>query len=246
MREVKPFDSQTVGKKAQITDMFNDIAPRYDALNHLFSFGIDVVWRKKAIRLLRPINPKRMLDIATGTGDFALMASKLDPDQITAIDISESMLTIARRKIRKRELDHLIEVHLGDGENLHFKDDSFDAITTGFGVRNFGDLVKGLQEMLRVLKPGGKAVIIEFSNPGKFPLKQLYHLYFNYILPVVGRVVSGHQRAYQYLPESVAAFPDGADFLALMESCGFSNCKTHLLSGGIASIYEGECRKEAI
>ena len=220
--------------------MFNNIAPKYDFLNELLSLGIHKGWRKKAIGLLKSKQPKEILDIATGTGDFAMEALKLKPQRIKGIDISQGMLAIGREKIKKSNVDDIIELQLGDSENLPFETNSFDAITVGFGVRNFEHLEIGLVEMHRVLKEGGIACILEFSKPTVFPIKQFYNFYFRVITPLIGKVFSKDNSAYTYLPESVKAFPDGNDFLDVLNKAGFKNSRTILLTFGIASIYIAE------
>lgn len=238
--KITPYNSQTVTKKEQVATMFNNISGTYDFLNHFMSLGIDILWRKKAIRQLKAQQPKSILDVATGTGDFAFEAIKiLKPEQITGVDISAGMLDVAKRKIRERKLDHIFSVRLGDSEMLPFEDNQFDAITVAYGVRNYENLEKGLADMRRVLKPGGKIVILEFSKPQGFPVKQLYNFYFKHITPFFGKVFSKDARAYQYLPESVAAFPDGAAFTQLMERVGFNQTKQITLTFGISSIYTG-------
>ncbi|MBC3541282.1 bifunctional demethylmenaquinone methyltransferase/2-methoxy-6-polyprenyl-1,4-benzoquinol methylase UbiE [Rufibacter sediminis] len=236
---VVPYKDQEEGKKTQVAQMFNSIAKRYDFLNHFLSAGVDIYWRKKAVKLLEPIKPQMVLDIATGTGDFALETLRLQPKQIIGIDISEGMLEVGREKINKRGLSHLVQLHLGDSENIQFPDNHFDAITVAFGVRNFENLEKGLSEMLRVLKPGGMVVILEFSKPQAFPMKQGYNFYFKHILPVFGKLISKDNSAYTYLPESVQAFPDGNNFLSIFQRIGFKNTKWHSLTFGISSIYTG-------
>ncbi len=204
------------------------------------SFGIDIIWRKKAIAELKALNPKVMLDVATGTGDFAFEAIKmLQPAQIIGVDISEGMLEVARRKINERKLGHVFTVQKGDSEGLTFEDNYFDAITVAFGVRNYENLEKGLADMYRVLKPGGKIVILEFSKPRAFPVKQGYNFYFKHITPLLGKLFSKDQRAYEYLPESVAAFPDGDEFNSLMNKVGFKQTKDRRLTFGISAIYTG-------
>jgi demethylmenaquinone methyltransferase/2-methoxy-6-polyprenyl-1,4-benzoquinol methylase len=238
--KITPYNSQTVTKKEQVATMFNNISGTYDFLNHFMSLGIDILWRKKAIRQLKAQQPKSILDVATGTGDFAFEAIKiLNPEQITGVDISAGMLDVAKRKIRERKLDHIFSVRLGDSEMLPFEDNQFDAITVAYGVRNYENLEKGLADMRRVLKPGGKIVILEFSKPQGFPVKQLYNFYFKHITPFFGKVFSKDARAYQYLPESVAAFPDGTTFTQLMERVGFNQTKQITLTFGISSIYTG-------
>lgn len=234
---VIPYKEQQAGKKEQVATMFNNISKKYDFLNHFLSLGIDILWRKKAIKLLKPHQPKVMLDIATGTGDFALEALALNPEKVIGIDISEGMLAVGKEKMKQRKVDHIITLQLGDSENLPFENDYFDAYTAGFGVRNFENLEKGLAEMLRVLKPNGQAVILEFSKPKKFPIKQLYNFYFNNILPGIGKLVSKDNAAYTYLPESVNAFPEGNDFLVILNQLGYKNAKAIPLMFGIASIY---------
>ncbi len=235
---VKPYNQED-SKKEQVASMFNNIAKTYDFLNHFLSLGIDIIWRKKAIKELKSLNPKMILDVATGTGDFAFEALSLNPDKIIGVDISQGMLDIANEKINKRNESHRFEVRLGDSEKLLFEDNTFDAATVSFGVRNFENLDKGLSDINRVLKPGGKLVVLEFSNPKKFPIKQLYNFYSFQILPLFGKLFSNDAKAYTYLPESVKAFPDGNDFLDRMRSSGFNNTKCIVLGFGICSIYTG-------
>jgi len=237
---VVPYKDQSGNKKSQVAQMFNNIAGNYDFLNHFLSAGIDIIWRRKAISLLKAARPKLMLDVATGTGDFAIEALRLQPDKIVGVDISEGMLAVGREKLAKKGLAHKIELQYGDSENLPFADNTFDAITVAFGVRNFENLEKGLAEMHRVLKPGGTAVVLEFSNPRSFPMKQLYQFYSGRILPLIGKFVSKDNAAYTYLPESVQAFPDGQAFLNIYEKVGFKSTKWHSLTFGISSIYTGQ------
>jgi demethylmenaquinone methyltransferase / 2-methoxy-6-polyprenyl-1,4-benzoquinol methylase len=234
---VTPYQAKDKSKKSQVADMFNNIASDYDFLNHFLSAGIDILWRKKAIRLLKKHKPETILDVATGTADFAIEALKLNPIKVTGIDISEKMLEMGRIKIEQKKLTNKIELHCADSENIPFNDSSFDAVTVAFGVRNFENLDKGLNEMHRILKKGGVAVVLEFSKPDYFPVKQLYGLYFNHILPVIGKIVSKDNRAYEYLPESVNAFPYGKKFCEKMKTAGFTDCMQHKLTFGIASIY---------
>lgn len=236
---VKPYNEEQ-GKKEQVAQMFNNISHKYDFLNHFLSMGIDKLWRKRAINLLRPDAPKEILDIASGTGDFALEALKLNPNRVVGMDISVGMLDKGREKMKKRKVDHIISMELGDSENLPFADNSFDAVTVGFGVRNFENLEKGLGEMLRVLRPGKTAVILEFSKPRKFPVKQSFNFYSKRIIPFIGRMVSKDKAAYTYLPESVAAFPEGQDFLDILSKVGYKEVKSRPVSGGIATIYYGK------
>lgn len=239
MQEVKPYEKEG-GKKEQVRTMFNNISRRYDFLNHFLSLGIDNMWRKKSIKLLRDVNPKVILDVATGTGDFAIASLKLKPESVTGIDISEKMLEMGVEKMKKKGLDKIIKLQKGDSENLAFEDNTFDAITVGFGVRNFENLKKGLSEMRRVLRNEGKLVVLEFSKPNSFPFKQIYNLYFTRILPVIGAAVSNDKRAYSYLHESVEAFPEGEHFLSIMKETGFKEVSQQRLMNGIASIYIGK------
>lgn len=237
---ITPYQSQNATKKEQVATMFNNISGTYDFLNHFLSLGIDIIWRKKAIKELKAVQPRIMLDVATGTGDFAFEAIKiLQPEKIIGVDISEGMLEVARKKINERNLQHIFSVQMGDSEGLHFEDNHFDAITVAFGVRNYQNLEKGLADMYRVLKPEGKIVILEFSKPRAFPIKQGYNFYSNQVLPFFGRLFSKDNSAYTYLPESVAAFPDGDDFIRLMDKVGFKKSKDIRLSFGICAIYTG-------
>jgi demethylmenaquinone methyltransferase / 2-methoxy-6-polyprenyl-1,4-benzoquinol methylase len=238
-KEVKPYNSGDKSKKEEVAEMFNNISHRYDFLNHFLSVGIDRIWRRKAIRMLQPLRPQRVLDLATGTGDFAIEALKLEPKEIVGIDISEGMLEVGRRKMQKKGVDNIISMRLGDSENLPFEDGYFDAFTVGFGVRNYENLEKGLSEMLRVLRPGGMGIILEFSKPKKFPVKQYYAFHSKYIIPFFGKRISKDAKAYEYLPESVAAFPEGDNFLAIMRSVGYKNVAAKTVGGGIATIYSG-------
>lgn len=235
-----PYADENASKKMQVASMFNSIAHRYDFLNHFLSAGIDNVWRRRAIRILALKRPKSILDIATGTGDFAISALKANPDFINGIDISEGMLKIGQEKIKKKGLTNKIKLETGDSENINFTDNKFDAITCAFGVRNFENLENGLKEMFRVLKTGGTCIILEFSKPTTFPIKQMYSFYFKNVLPTVGRLFSKDSRAYSYLPESVSEFPHGQEFLNIMVKTGFCNTKCKTLTFGIASIYIGE------
>jgi len=235
---VKPYKNTDADKKQQVADMFNNISGTYDFLNHFLSLGIDIIWRKKAIRALKANKPQRLLDVATGTGDFALEAIKmLQPRKVIGVDISAGMLAVAREKIAKKGLQDQFEVALADSENLPFDDGTFDAVTVAFGVRNFENLEKGLTDIHRVLKPGGKAVILEFSKPKGFPVKQLYHFYFNRITPFIGKVFSKDYRAYSYLPESVAQFPDGKQFTDILQRVGFYHALSRPQTFGICTIY---------
>lgn len=239
VKEVKPYGKANTSKKEEVAEMFNNISAKYDFLNHFLSVGIDKRWRKKAINMLREIQPKRILDIATGTGDFALESLKLQPQEVVGVDISEGMLKMGREKMVKRKVDHIVSMRLGDSENLDFEDNYFDALTVGFGVRNFENLEKGLAEMLRVVRPGGKLLILEFSKPKKFPIKQYYAFHSKYIIPFFGKRISKDDKAYAYLPESVAAFPEGKNFEDILKKLGYQDVKSTLVSGGIATIYSG-------
>ncbi|MEX2230536.1 MAG: bifunctional demethylmenaquinone methyltransferase/2-methoxy-6-polyprenyl-1,4-benzoquinol methylase UbiE [Cyclobacteriaceae bacterium] len=234
---VVPYKAENSGKKEQMAKMFNNISHRYDFLNHFLSLGIDKIWRKAAIRLLKTHEPQYILDVATGTGDFAIQALELNPQKITGIDISEGMLGMGRKKIERLKLSHKIELLTGDSENLKFPESTFDAVTVGFGVRNFEDLEKGLAEIRRVLKPDALLVVLEFSRPRKFPMRQLYNFYFKNILPGLGRLISNDKSAYTYLPESVEAFPDGTDFENILKKVGFKETACKPLTFGISSIY---------
>ena len=236
MREVTPYQDSAAGKKAQVSLMFDNIAGSYDFLNHFFSMGIDILWRKKAVRLLKPLAPKKILDIATGTGDFAFELTNLNPEKIIGIDISEGMLEIGKEKVRKRKLDNIIDLQKGDSENIQFDDNYFDALTVAFGVRNFENLQKGLAEMHRVLKPGGQAVILEFSKP-KGIIKPFFHLYFKLILPALGALISKDKTAYQYLYESAMAFPEGEELQGILKKIGYKSAYYIPVSGSIATIY---------
>ena len=237
---VIPYKEKTSSKKEQVAEMFDNISHRYDFLNHFLSLGIDKLWRKKAVSLLKDDQPKVMLDVATGTGDFAIEALKLKPKKIYGIDISRGMLAMGEEKMKKRKLDDIIELKYGDSENIPFEDAHFDAITVAFGVRNFENLEKGLNEMKRVLKPGAKAIILEFSKPKHFPIKQIYNLYFHKILPGIGNKISKDSAAYTYLPESVNAFPEGIAFEQILKKLDFKVHKTIPQFFGIASIYVAE------
>lgn len=226
--------------KDTIGSMFDDIAFRYDFLNHLLSFGIDHFWRRKAIKVISEThrNPK-ILDVATGTGDLAIAAIRLDPVHITGIDISQKMLESGNKKIRKRGLSGKIDLIPGDSENMPFSDNNFDVAMVAFGVRNFSDRLKGLSEMNRVLNEKGMAMVLEFSKPDRFPFKQMYYFYFKTLLPVIGKLFSRNSTAYSYLPDSVMHFPDNEQFMALMQNAGFFNVRYKKLTGGVVCIYTG-------
>ncbi len=234
---VIPYKDDSSGKKEQVGKMFDSISRHYDFLNHFLSLGIDISWRKKAINMLVGDNPKYILDVATGTGDFAVEAMRLNPEKIIGVDISEGMLEIGRKKVKRKGLEQKIELTYGDSENLDFNHNKFDAVIVSFGVRNFENVDRGLSEIYRVLKPGGKMVVLEFSKPHAFPFKQLYGAYFNWILPMIGRLVSRDDAAYSYLPESVKEFSYGSDFLRRLNQIGFRNTLCKPLTFGISSIY---------
>lgn len=236
---VLPYKAENTGKKEQVARMFDNISHKYDFLNHFLSLGIDKAWRKKAISFLKPLHPKFILDVATGTGDFALQALSINPEKVTGIDISAGMLEVGRVKIQKLGLNDKIALLNGDSENIPFDENKFDAVTVAFGVRNFEDLEKGLQEIYRVLKPGGMVVILEFSKPRRFPVRQVYNFYFKIVLPRIGRAVSSDKAAYTYLPASVEAFPDGRDFIKILSDIGFKETACKSLTLGISSIYTG-------
>jgi demethylmenaquinone methyltransferase/2-methoxy-6-polyprenyl-1,4-benzoquinol methylase len=239
-QEVKPYKSSDKSKKEEVAEMFNNISARYDFLNHFLSLGIDKLWRKKAVKMLLDVKPKRILDLATGTGDFAIALLKLNPEEIIGADISDGMLEHGRVKMKKRGVENIIQMINADSENLPFEDGYFDALTVGFGVRNYENLEQGLSEMLRVLRKDGKAVILEFSKPKKFPIKQLFGFYSKRIIPCLGKKISKDDAAYAYLPESVEAFPEGQDFLDILTKVGYKNVQARTVSGGIATIYTGE------
>jgi demethylmenaquinone methyltransferase / 2-methoxy-6-polyprenyl-1,4-benzoquinol methylase len=237
---VIPYKDKDGSKREQVAEMFDNISPKYDLLNHVLSGGVDIYWRKRAIKLLKKNPPKVILDIATGTGDFAIEALSLRPEKIIGVDISEGMLAVGREKIAKIGQQETITLQSGDSESLSFADNYFDAVIVSFGVRNFQNLLAGLTEMNRVMKPNGTCVVVEFSKPRSFPFKQLYNGYFKYILPLIGKTISRDSSAYTYLPESVQAFPDGEAFLEIYNKAGFKNTKCIPLTFGICSIYIGQ------
>jgi demethylmenaquinone methyltransferase/2-methoxy-6-polyprenyl-1,4-benzoquinol methylase len=237
---IVPFKNSKLGKKEQVAKMFDDIAFRYDFLNRFLSGGIDIYWRKRAIKELNALRPQHVLDVATGTGDVAIMMSKyLNPVHITGIDISEGMLELGRKKIAKQLLNDRIELRLGDSEAINFPQDSFDAVIVAFGVRNFENLRTGLSEMLRVLKPGGKLVVLEFSQPANKGLKGLYNLYMKIVAARLGKIISKNNDAYQYLNVSVTAFPEGNSFIKILNETGYTGTYFKKLSLGICTIYCG-------
>lgn len=226
-------------EKQYVRSMFDSIAYRYDLLNHLLSGGIDLYWRRRAIEHLRSLQPKRILDVATGTADFAIASLRLKPERVVGVDIAAEMLNVGRDKLEKRALSPIITLQNGEAENLQFETGSFDAAIVAFGARNFELLEKGLSEMHRVLRPGGKIVVLEFSRPDRFPFKQLYFFYFKRILPFIGRIISKSREAYTYLPDTVMRFPEGSAFLAILEQTGFHETAQERLTFGIATVYVG-------
>ncbi len=236
-KRVIPYKESSLSKKEQVTQMFDKVSSNYDFLNRLLTFGIDVIWRKKVVQLATEHKAKKILDIATGTGDLAIMLAESNPDKIIGLDISPGMLEIAKKKVAQKKLEDKIEMVLGDSENLSFDDNTFDAITVGFGVRNFEDLQQGLSEILRVLKPNGIFVVLETSQPSKFPIKQVFTFYSKYIIPTVGKMFSKDKDAYKYLPESAAVFPYGEAFNNILLKTGFNTSKVYPQTFGIATIY---------
>lgn len=239
MKHYPPI-GEVEGKKAQVEAMFDAIAPRYDLLNRVLSLGVDRRWRRKAVGLLEAEQPERILDVATGTADLAVEAMRLDPKKVVGVDLSEAMLHRGREKVERLGLSDRIILQRGDAEKLPFSDNQFHAALVAFGVRNFQDLDKGLAEIRRVLRPGGALVVLEFSKPRAFPIKQLYAFYSRFILPRVGGAVSKNDGAYRYLPDSVAAFPDGEDFLDRLRQAGYHDVTCRPLTFGIASLYKGK------
>jgi demethylmenaquinone methyltransferase/2-methoxy-6-polyprenyl-1,4-benzoquinol methylase len=235
--KIVPDNSSNLSKKAQVADMFNNIAGQYDFLNHFLSLGIDKGWRKKAIAEVQKVHPKAILDVATGTADLALAAAILRPQTIIGVDIADQMLDVGRKKIAEQQLSHIITLQNGDSESMPFATNQFDAVTCAYGVRNFEHLEAGLQEMCRVMRPGGKLAILEFSHPKQFPVKQAYQFYFKFILPTLGKMISKHSKAYTYLPESVMAFPEGKTFCDFLTRAGFKEAKAKPLTFGITTLY---------
>jgi len=224
-------------EKEYVRSLFDAIAYRYDLLNHLLSGGVDLLWRRAAIDAMKDVQPKKILDVATGTADLAIASLRLKPESVVGVDISEAMLAVGREKITHKQLSHVITLESGEAEHLRFEDDMFDAAMVAFGARNFEHLREGLAEMRRVVRPAGKVVVLEFSKPTLFPFKQLYFLYFRFVLPLIGSLVSKHSEAYQYLPDTVMQFPDGEKFLDVLRSCGFSRVTRMPMTFGIATVY---------
>jgi len=235
--EIKPY--QKAGDKtSQVEAMFDNIAPTYDILNHRLSWDIDKGWRKKAIRQLEPFHPQRMLDVATGTGDFAILAAKmLQPKELLGVDISEGMMMIGGQKVEKEKLQHIVSFKKEDCLSLSFSDNSFDAITAAFGIRNFQDLDKGLREMCRVLRSGGHLSIVELTTPVKFPMKQLFRVYSHTVLPIYGKLISKDSRAYEYLTATIEAFPQGEQMIQILKRAGFKEASFKRLTYGICTMY---------
>lgn len=235
--KIKPYDN--AGEKgAQVEQMFDNIAPTYDTLNHRLSWNIDKMWRKAALNMLKPYDPKHILDIATGTGDFAIQAAQmLQPERLVGADISEGMMAIGRQKVKKLALDNIISFSKEDCMQLSFHDDSFDAVTAAFGIRNFQNLDRGLKEMYRVLKPGGHLCIVELTTPVLFPMRQLFKIYSHSVLPIYGRMVSGDRAAYDYLTATIEAFPQGERMTEILKKAGFSAASFKRLTLGICTMY---------
>jgi len=236
-KNITPYKDSSLGKKEQVAQMFDTISPNYDGLNRVISFGTDIKWRKKVLSLVKEKNPTTVLDIATGTGDLALLMSQTNARKIVGLDISAGMLEVGRKKINQKNLSNRIEMILGDSENMPFEDNSFDAITVAFGIRNFETLEKGLTEILRVLKPNGIFVILETSVPEKFPFKQGYNFYSKYILPLIGKLFSKDNSAYAYLSESANAFPYGEKLNNILRNIGFNSVESYPQTFGVATIY---------
>ena len=235
--KVKPYKDSELGKKEQVAKMFDTISKEYDGLNRVISFGIDIKWRNKVVEIIGESNPKKILDIATGTGDLAISLTKTNAEKIIGLDISEGMLNVGKQKIEKLQLTNQIEMVLGDSEKIPFSDNSFDAITVAFGVRNFEDLEKGLSEIYRVLKPNGTFVVLETSVPTKTPYKQGYKFYSTKILPIIGKLFSKDKSAYKYLSDSAASFPHGKAFNNILDKIGFIDIENKPQTLGVASIY---------
>lgn len=226
-------------EKQYVRSLFDSIAYRYDLLNHLLSGGMDFYWRRKAIQHLQDIEPKRILDVATGTADFAIAALRLKPESVVGVDIAEEMLKRGRAKIARRGIEDVVTLQTGEAERLTFEVGAFDAAIVAFGARNFENLKQGLREMHRVLRTGGKIVVLEFSRPRLFPFKHLYFFYFRFILPIVGKLISRHREAYKYLPDTVMKFPEGEEFLNILRDVGFTGLQEERMTFGIVTVYSG-------
>lgn len=235
---ITPYSPNAKDKAQQVETMFDNIAPTYDTLNHRLSWDIDKGWRRKAIKQLMTFKPKKMLDIATGTGDFAILAAQmLSPEELIGADISEGMMEIGRKKVKQASLDNIISFKKEDCLSLTFADNTFDAVTAAFGIRNFQDLDKGLSEMCRVLKPGGHLSIVELTQPVSFPMKQLFWIYSHTFLPLYGKIVSKDKSAYRYLTATIEAFPQGETMMDILKKAGFSNAQFRRLTFGICTLY---------
>jgi demethylmenaquinone methyltransferase/2-methoxy-6-polyprenyl-1,4-benzoquinol methylase len=240
MRNIVTPYNDTRSKKQQVEEMFDNIAHRYDFLNHLLSLGIDITWRKKAVKYIGTIHPKNILDVASGTGDFAFEALSLQPDKVVGFDLSEGMMKLGREKARRMNVADRVEFVKGDSEKMPFADNSFDAITVGFGIRNFESLEAGLKEMFRVTRSGGKVAILEASMPQNAIIRSLFSLYFGKVVPLIGKLFSKDARAYSYLPESVLAFPHGLDLVRILENIGFCKVEWKPLTFGACAFYAME------
>lgn len=236
--KVLPYKESSLGKKEQVKQMFDKVSTNYDFLNRLLTFGIDVSWRKKVVKIVKDHKANQILDIATGTGDLAILLAKINAERVVGLDISDGMLEVAKKKIEQLQLNDKVEMVLGDSEELPFENASFDAITVGFGVRNFESLEKGLLEIYRVLKPNGTFVVLETSQPSAFPIKQAYKFYSKYVIPTVGKIFSKDKKAYDYLPESAAVFPYGDAFNNILLKTGFNTSTVYPQTFGIATIYQ--------
>lgn len=238
-KKVTPYKESSLGKKEQVKQMFDTISGDYDGLNRIISLGTDIKWRKRIVSYLMEKSPRNILDIATGTGDLAIALVGTGAEKIVGLDLSPGMLEVGKAKVAKKGLEHTIEMVLGDSEDLPFGEDSFDAVTVAFGVRNFEELERGISEMQRVLKPTGRLFVLEFSKPQHAPMKQLFRFYFHRVMPFFGKLVSKDKAAYTYLPKSVDAFPEGQEFLRIMERAGLHGTSAEALTGGIATLYVG-------
>lgn len=237
MSSIKPYNIADKSKKEEVAEMFDNISGSYDFLNRSLSMGVDIAWRKKTVRLIKNSGAKKVLDIATGTADLAIMMVKNGIEEVQGVDISAGMLQVGQKKIEQLKIDGQIKLTQADSEQLPFDDNTFDAASISFGIRNFENPVKGMEEIRRVLKPGAGLYILEFSKPTQFPFKQFFAFYFRFILPVWGKIISKDNSAYSYLPESINVFPHGKAFTDLMEKAGFKQAKQNKLAFGVASLY---------
>ena len=236
-KKVTPYKDSELGKKAQVTEMFDNVSANYDLLNRVLTFGIDISWRKNVVALVKEGKAKKVLDIATGTGDLAIMMAKAEIHDVTGLDISPGMLNIGIQKVKDQGLSEKVDMVIGDSEELPFDEGTFDAITVAFGVRNFENLELGLKEIHRVLKPKGSLIVLETSQPTKFPVKQGFQFYSKYVIPTIGKILSKDKSAYDYLPESAAAFPFGEKFNNILLKTGFNSSKVYPQTLGVATIY---------